>query len=349
MIKSIKIGDRLVGENKPCFIIAEAGVNHNGDFTLAKKLIDAARKAGADAVKFQTFVTENLVTRGAAKADYQKETTAFSESQFDMIKKLELPKKAWGKLSAYAREKGIIFLSTPDDKESADLLDTLDVPAFKIGSGEITNLPLLKYISQKKKPIILGTGMSNLSEIEEALEVIRNEGTEDIILLHCVSSYPAKPQDMNLNAMATLKNAFKVPVGLSDHSLGITIPIAAATLGACVIEKHFTLDKNLPGPDHQASMEPKELEQLVQAIVDVQKALGNGIKKPSAEENKNKKVVRRSIVTKIDIPKGIVITGEMIDTKRPAGGIEPKFMDKVIGRTTQKSIKADTTLHWDII
>jgi N-acetylneuraminate synthase/N,N'-diacetyllegionaminate synthase len=340
-MRKIKISNCFVGEGEPCFIIAEAGINHNGDIGLARKLIDVAREAGADAVKFQTFKADTLVTKSAAKARYQKETTGAAESQFEMIKGLELTDKDFAALSVHARKEGIIFLSSPFDKSSVDLLDGLGVPAFKIPSGEITNFPLLKHIARKKKPVILSTGMSTLGEIEEALEVIRKERVEEIILLHCVSCYPAKVEDMNLKAMETLRCAFGLPIGLSDHTLGITIPIVAVALGACVIEKHFTLDKNFPGPDHRASLEPDELKQMIKAIRDIEKAMGSGIKIPTAEEAKNKKVVRRSLVAKVDIPKGAIITEEILDFKRPGGGIEPRYMNMIIGRKTRGNIRRD--------
>ena len=343
-MREIEIGDKMVGESEPCFIIAEAGVNHNGDINLAKKLIDVAREAGADAVKFQTFNAENVVTKSAEKARYQKETTDAAESQFEMIKKLELTKKDFDELFAYAQKKEIIFLSSPFDKGSVDLLDELGVPAFKIPSGEITNFPLLRHIARKRKPAVLSTGMSTLGEIEEALEVIRKERVEDIILLHCVSCYPAKAEDMNLKAMETLRCTFKLPVGLSDHTLGITIPIAAVALGACVIEKHFTLDKNLPGPDHKASLEPDELKQMIKAIRDVEMALGDGMKRPTAEEEGNKRVVRRSIVARVNIPQGAIITEEMLAVKRPGTGLEPKYLGEIIGRVTEIAIKKDKAI-----
>lgn len=337
----VKIGDRWLGEAEPCFIIAEAGVNHNGDVTLAKKLIDVAREAGADAVKFQTFRAEELVTETAEKAEYQKETADSEESQFEMIKKLELAGSDFEKISAYAQRQGILFLSSPFDNGSADLLEELGVPAFKIPSGEITNFPLLQYIARKHKPVILSTGMSTLAEVSAALKVIRGEGTEEIILLHCVSSYPAKIADMNLRAMVTLEETFKLPVGLSDHTLGITIPIAAAALGACAIEKHFTLDKTLPGPDHKASLEPGELKEMVAAIRDVAKALGDGVKRPTKDEEATKKVARRSIVAKVDIAKGAVITGEMLAIRRPGTGIEPGNLGMVTGKRAKRKIKSD--------
>jgi N,N'-diacetyllegionaminate synthase len=345
MGRKIRFADRLIGEGMPCFIIAEAGVNHNGDVNLAKKLIDLAKKTGADAVKFQTFRAEDIVTKSAKKAEYQKVTTGAQESQYKMIKSLELSDKDFVELHAYAQSKGIIFISSPFDQKSVDLLSKLDVPAFKVGSGEITDIPLLKYIAKKKKPMILSTGMATLGEIEEALKVIQQE-TKNIILLHCVSSYPTKIEDMNLKVMATLRQAFKLPVGLSDHTVGITIPIAAVALGACVIEKHFTLDKSLPGPDHRASLEPDELKQMIKAIRDVEKAMGSGIKIPAAEEAKNKKVVRRSLVARVDIPKGEIITEEMLDFKRPGGGIEPRYMNMIIGRKTRGRIRRDELISF---
>lgn len=331
----IKISNRIVGEGEPCFIIAEAGVNHNGDVNLAKQLIDVAKKADADAVKFQTFTTERIATRYAEKAQYQKETTSSEEAQFEMIKKLELSGGDFKELSAHAQNKGILFLSTPFDEGSVDLLDELRVPAFKVGSGEITNFPLLRYIARKKKPVILSTGMALLDEIEEALAAIRQEGMNEITLLHCVSSYPTRVEDTNLRAMETLRNTFKLPVGLSDHTLGINIPIAAVALGACIVEKHFTLDNNLPGPDQRASLEPAELKQMVKAIRDVEKAMGDGIKRPTKEEEENKKASRRSIVASVDIPRGTIITKEMLGIKRPCIGIAPKYMDDIIGKITK--------------
>jgi N,N'-diacetyllegionaminate synthase len=337
----IKIADKLIGEREPCFIIAEAGVNHNGDIGLARKLIDVAEEAGADAVKFQIFQAEGLVTTRAEKAPYQKETTGTHESQFEMLKSFELSQRDFGELFDYARKKGIIFLATPFDMDSVDFLEGLRVPAFKVGSGEITNFPLLKHIARKMKPVILSTGMATLEEVKEAVDVIKEEGEEEIVLLHCVSSYPAKIEDMNLKAMETLRNTFKLPVGLSDHSPGITIPVAATALGACVIEKHFTLDKDLPGPDHRASLEPEQLKQMVAAIRDVEKAMGNGIKRPVRDEEENKKVGRRSIVAKVDIPRGTIISADMLDIKRPGIGLAPKYLEEITGKAARVSIKKD--------
>jgi N-acetylneuraminate synthase len=330
------------------FIIAEAGVNHNGDINLAKKLIGAAKDAGADAVKFQTFKAEKVVIKNAEKAEYQKETTGIGESQYDMIKKLELTEYDFKELAEYAKKKGILFLSSPFDKGSVDLLDGLDVPAFKIASGEITNFTLLKYIAKKEKPIILSTGMSTLGEVEDALNVIRSEGVEKVILLHCVSNYPARIEDVNLGAMETLKQAFKIPVGFSDHTLGITASIAAVALGACVIEKHFTLDRNLPGPDHKASLEPDELKEMIKGIRNVEKALGDGIKRPTKDEVAIKRVARRSIVARVDIHRGTIITEDMLDVKRPGMGIEPKYIERIIGKRAKINIKKDELITWSM-
>ena len=347
MVRNIQVADLCVGEREPCFIIAEAGVNHNGDVNMAKRLIDAAKDAVADAVKFQAFKAEHVVTRDAEKAAYQKETTGPSESQYNMIKKLELTKGDFEKLFTYARKKEILLLSSPFDNESVDLLSELGMPAFKIGSGEITNFPLLEYIAKKGKSIILSTGMATLSEVEEALQVIQGQGVKDIILLHCVTSYPATAKDMNLKAMETLSAAFNLPVGLSDHTVGITMPIAAVALGACVIEKHFTLDGNLPGPDHRASLEPEELRQMIEAIRDVESAMGNGIKRPTEKEDEIKKAARRSIVARVEIPEGTVITEEMLDIKRPGTGIEPKYINKVVGSIARSLIRRDELLTMD--
>lgn len=342
----IKIANRWVGEWGPCFIIAEAGINHNGEFRLAKKMVDVAKRAGADAVKFQVFNAERVVIKTAEKATYQKKGTG-KGSQYEMLKKLELTKDEFTELAAYARRKNIIFLASAFDEESVDLLDELKVPAFKVPSGEITNSPLLKQIARKGKPIILSTGMSNLGEVAEALEVIRKEGAGDAILLHCVSDYPAKVEDMNLRAMDTLRDAFGLPAGLSDHTLGITVPIAATALGAAVIEKHFTLDKTLPGPDHKASLEPSEFKEMVARIREVEKALGNGIKIPTKSEEAIKKVVRRSIVARVNILRGTVIAQHMLNLKRPGTGLEPKYLKKVIGKKAKKDIKPDELITFE--
>jgi len=346
-MKNVRIGDRLIGEDEPVFIVAEVGVNHNGSVNMAKKLIDAAKDAGADAVKFQAFKTEKMVTKYAGKPKYQKETTNSTKSQYEMLKNLELKSHEIEELYRYATRRGIIFLASAFDKESVNLLNKLGVSAFKVASGEITNFPLLRYMAEKKKPIILSTGMSTLGEIEEALEVIREKEVEDIVLLHCVTSYPAEIKETNLKVIEVWKHGFGLPIGFSDHTLDTAIPIAAAALGAVLIEKHFTLDKTLPGPDHRASIEPNEFREMVRAIRDVEKALGDGVRRPTEEEERIKKVVRKSIVARVMILKGTAITEDMLDFKRPGIGLEPKHLSKVIGMKAKKNIKPDELVTFD--
>jgi N,N'-diacetyllegionaminate synthase len=330
----IGVNGRIIGPDSPCFIIAEAGVNHNGDPALAKKLVDAAARAGADAVKFQTFKTDKLMSQFAPKADYQKAAMDPTESQADMIRRLELPYDAFRDLFDYCRQRNVLFLSTPFDEESADFLDRLGVPAFKLPSGELTNIPFVAHVARKKRPLFVSTGMSWLGEVETCVRAIRDTGNHDIVLLHCVSSYPAAPQDTNLRAMETMRQAFGVPVGYSDHTLGIEVPLAAAALGACVIEKHFTLDRCLPGPDHQASIEPGELAAMVRGIRIVESALGHGRKEPTASETGVARAARRSLVAACDIAAGTVLTEEMIAAKRPGTGLPPAMLPYVIGRRT---------------
>lgn len=329
-------------------IIAEAGVNHNGSIKLAKKLIDVAKDCGADAVKFQTFTAEKLVRFNAEKANYQKETSGEDETQFNMIKKLELDVKTHKELINYCSKKGIIFLSSPFDLDSVDLLAKLGLEIIKIPSGEIVNLPYLEKIGKLKKRIILSTGMADLGEIKNALDVLISSGTEkdDITVLHCNTEYPTPYEDVNLNAMATIKKAFGVKVGYSDHTLGIEVPIAAVALGAEVIEKHFTLDKNMKGPDHKASLEPSELKAMVNGIRKIEKALGDGIKKPSKSEQKNINVVRKSIVAIKPIKKGEIFSEENIGVKRPGTGISPMKWYEVIGKTAKKDFEID---EWIIL
>ena len=325
------------------FIIAEAGVNHNGNILLAKKMIDIAANAGADAVKFQTFITEYNISKYAPKAEYQLKTTNSSESQFEMIKKLELDVGAHRELNLYCQNKNILFLSTPFDYDSVDLLNSLRMEIFKIASSEITNLPLLRYIGRLKKRIILSTGMADLEEIEDALGILEEEGTnlENVTILHCNSEYPTPVEDVNLKAMATIKETFNTKIGYSDHTVGIEIPIAAAAMGATVIEKHFTLDKNMEGPDQKASLEPNELKKMVKAIRNIEVALGDGIKKPNKTEEKNKPVMRKSIVAKKDILKGELFTERNLAVKRPGSGINPMLWDEIIGNEAKKDYKMD--------
>ena len=324
------------------FVIAEAGVNHNGSIKLAKKLIDVAVESGADAVKFQTFKAENLVSKTAEKADYQKKTTSALESQFDMLKKLELDIDTHKKLMVYCLKKNIIFLSTPFDHDSIDLLNDLGLKIFKIPSGEITNLPYLSHIGSLNKKVILSTGMSNLQEVEDALGILINAGTlkENITVLHANTMYPTPMKDVNLNAMLTMRRELDVVVGYSDHTLGIEVDIAAVAIGASVIEKHFTLDKAMDGPDHKASLEPEELKAMIVAIRNVEKALGNGVKMPSMSEQPNIIVARKSILAGQMIKKGDLLTEENIVVKRPGNGISPMKWDEVVGSVAVKDYQA---------
>jgi len=328
------------------FIIAEAGVNHNGSLELAKQLIDAAVEAGADAVKFQTFKAENLVIKNAQKADYQKQTTDQAESQFAMIKKLELDVATHNELIAYCQQKNIMFLSTPFDHDSIELLHELGLEIFKIPSGEITNLPYLRQIGRLNKEVILSTGMANLGEIEAAINVLVQAGTErsKITLLHANTEYPTPMQDVNLKAMQTIGQAFGLPYGYSDHTLGIEVPIAAVALGASVIEKHFTLDKTMEGPDHKASLEPDELKAMVSAIRNIELALGSSIKQPSPSEAKNKPIARKSLVAKTDIKQGEIFTEQNLAIKRPGTGISPMRWDEILGTTAQRDYQEDEVI-----
>lgn len=327
------------------YIIAEAGVNHNGDINIAKRLVDAAVDAGADAVKFQTFKAQNLVCKNAGKAAYQLETTEQAETQYEMLKKLELTEKMHEELVQYCRERGIEFLSTPFDVESVDLLLQYEIPLIKIPSGEITNYPYLKKIGKTGKKVILSTGMSTLDEVRDAVQILKNEGTDKIILLHCNTEYPTPMCDVNLLAMKTMQKELGLPVGYSDHTKGIEVPIAAVALGACVIEKHFTLDKTMEGPDHKASLEPQELRAMVCAIRNIEQALGDGIKRPSSSEQRNIGIVRKSIVAKRDICEGEILSEENITTKRPGTGISPMMWEKVIGQRACKNYKADEMIE----
>lgn len=348
-MKTIRIGDRIIGKGKPCYIIAEAGVNHNGELRLAKKLVKAAATAGADAVKFQTFSADSIATKSAQKAAYQKKTSEASESQYAMLKRLELPREAFAALSDYAKKCSIEFLSSPFDLGSAELLESIDVAAYKIPSGELTNLPLLKKIGGYKKPVILSTGMAVMEEIREGIAAVRRGGETDIVLLHCVTSYPAPLASANLLMIPTLEREFNLPVGFSDHTDGITAAILARALGACVIEKHFTLDRGLPGPDHQASLEPAEFADLVRQVRVAESALGDGRKRIGKAEAAIRKIARKSLVAAAAIPRGARITRAMVDMKRPGTGIEIKQFDEVIGKTAKKAIQKDTVLQWDML
>ena len=337
-----------IGYGTPCFIIAEAGVNHDGSLETARKLVEVAAQADVDAVKFQTFEAERMVTLSAPKADYQIQVTDASESQYDMLRRLELSPEMHQDLLDYCGQQGVGFMSTPFDKASADLLEHLGVTVFKIASGEITNLPFLAYVAQKGKAMIMSTGMASLDEVAKAVETIRQTGNQNLILLHCVSNYPADPADANLRAMHVMENTFGLPVGYSDHTPGIEVALAAVALGACVIEKHFTLDRESPGPDHMASLEPDELIALVKGIRAVELALGDGNKEPAESEANSTVVARKSLVAAQYIPSGTVITAEMITSKRPGTGLLPAKCQDLLGRTAGRNIQIDTILAIDM-
>lgn len=324
------------------FIIAEAGVNHNGNLENAKRLVDAAVEAGADAIKFQTFNADKLVSQYSAKAEYQLINTDKEETQYEMLKKLELNLVAHKELSLYCKNKAILFLSTPFDLDSIDLLvNKLNISLLKIPSGEITNYPYLRKIGQTQKEVILSTGMSTMEEIEQAIGVLKKFGTSKISLLHCNTEYPTPMQDVNLNALRTMEKRFKVPIGYSDHTQGIEVAIAAVAIGATIIEKHFTLDKKMEGPDHIASLEPGELKQMVSCIRNIEIAMGSKNKEPTESEQKNVKIVRKSIVARYEIKKGEKFTEENLIAKRPGNGISPMNWNDIIGKKATKDYKID--------
>jgi len=324
------------------FVIAEAGINHNGELKLAKKLVDAAKDAGADCIKFQTFISKNLTTKNASKAEYQKQTKS-EESQYDMLKRYELSFDEFSELSRYCQDKNIEFLSTAFDFESIEFLKSLDMKRWKIPSGEITNLPYLIKIAKLNKPVILSTGMSTMDEIKKAVSVLRENGTGEI--LHCTTEYPAPFSDVNLKAMLTIKKELGVKVGYSDHTKGIEASIAAVALGASVIEKHLTLDKNMEGPDHKSSLEPNEMKAMIRALRNIELALGDGIKKPSESEKKNICVARKSIVAKRYIQKGEIFTEENLTVKRPGNGISPMQWFEVLGRRAVRDFQEDELIE----
>jgi len=377
-MKKIKIGNRFVGDGEPCFIIAEAGVNHNGDIELAKKLVEEAKRSGADAVKFQTWITDEILIKNVEKPNYQKKTTDAEESQYDMIKKLELSFEETEEIAKYAKELGIVFISTPEGKSCIDLLSELGVPAFKVGSPDMDNFPLLDYLATKRKPIILSTGMSTLEEVKESVEFLKAKECHQVVLLHCTTNYPTSLEDVNLREMLTLKREFGLPVGYSDHTDGIGVSIAAAYLGAVIIEKHFTLDKSLPGPDHKASLEPEELKRLIEGIrmagtnaidenklkeklgevsnririeqnvIDsVEEILGSSVKAPTKSEKEMIKLMRKYIVANKCIKRGERIKEDMLAIKRCGGGLPSKFLHKILGMTAKRDIATDEPLTFE--
>jgi N,N'-diacetyllegionaminate synthase len=344
-----ELAGRLVGPGEPCFVIAEAGVNHNGDLELGRELVRIAADAGADAVKFQTFSAERLATATASKAAYQAARTDPGESQRDMLKRLELGVDEHRALMRECERRGILFLSSAFDEESADLLEQLEVVAYKVPSGEITNLPYLRHLARKGRPLIVSTGMSTLDEVASAVDAIHETAEVPIILLHCVSLYPAPAAGTNLRAMETMRNAFGLPVGYSDHTEGLAVSLAAVALGADMIEKHFTTDRALPGPDHAASLEPDELRMLIEGVRAVEAARGDGIKRPVPAEADTAAVARKSLVAATDIPAGTVIRREMLAVKRPGSGLPPQELDTVVGRKARVAIAAGSVIKREML
>jgi N-acetylneuraminate synthase len=344
----LALGGRPIGQGR-VFVVAEAGVNHNGDMDLARRLVDAAAEAGADAVKFQTFRTDALVSRAAPKAGYQVETTGAGESQRAMLARLELNEAQHAELRDRAVARGILFFSTPFDEASADVLERLGVTVFKVPSGEVTNLPFLRHVARKGRPVILSTGMCTLVEVEAAVRAVREAGDPPLVLLHCLSAYPAPAAEVNLRAMATLRERFGVPVGFSDHTLGIQVALAAAALGAAVIEKHLTLDTALPGPDHRASLPPAEMAALVRGVRAVESALGDGDKRPMPSEADTRSVARKSLVAARDLKAGERLSRAAVAIKRPGTGIAPADLERALGRVLRHDLAADDVIGWSAL
>ena len=347
--RPFEIGERRIGGGMPIFIVAEAGVNHNGDPALARRLVDAAAECGADAVKFQTFTVDALVTRGAPKAGYQIETTGAGESQREMLARLELGLGELAELRDRAAQRRLVFFSAPFDEKSADALEALGVALFKIPSGEITNLPLLRHVAAKGRPIILSTGMASLEEVEQAVAAIRAAGDPHLAVLHCLSAYPAPPGEINLRAMETLAGRLGCPVGFSDHTLGIEIAIAAAARGAHIIEKHLTLDTSLPGPDHRASLDPPAFAAMVRAIRSVESALGDGVKRPMPSEADTRRVARKSLVAARALKAGRPLAAADVAIKRPGTGISPAELPRALGRRLTRAVAADEVIPWEAL
>ncbi len=345
MQTDISIGKKTIGSNHPCYVIAEAGVNHNGDLKLALDLVRAAKATGADCVKFQTFKASQLATPNAPKANYQLKVTSPEESQFDMLQKLELQMEDYQKIIYLCRELDIQFLSTPYNSEDADFLNKLGVDAFKIASGQLVEIPFLKHVASLGKPIIISTGMANLAEVYEGISAIRKNGNNQIILLQCTTNYPSAIEDANINAMTTMQKALNITIGYSDHVPNNYACYTAVALGAKCIEKHFTLDQNLPGPDHSCSLNPEQFTQLVNGIRQVEKSLGNPVKQPTQAEIDNTEGMRRSIVAIKDIAQGAVIKKSDLGFKRPATGLAPKELSKIIGKKTKQALSNDTILQ----
>ncbi|MGB6064906.1 MAG: N-acetylneuraminate synthase [Desulfomonilaceae bacterium] len=348
-MKAVNIGAFRVGPDERCFIIAEAGVNHNGNLETAKRLVDAALNAGADAVKFQTFRADKLVTTDAEMADYQRRNVPGNLGQYEMLKQLELKHDEFAELKFYADGKGILFLSTPHDDDSADFLDNLGLPCIKVASGDVANLPFLRRVALKGKSVILSTGMAYLAEVEAAVRSIEGTGNAELILLHCVSDYPAQPASCNLRAMDTLALTFGYPVGFSDHTPGFEVTLAAVARGARLIEKHLTLDRTMSGPDHKASLNPAEFGAMVETVRVVESALGNGVKVPTPSELKMRRVARKSVVAARPIPAGRTIVAEDLALRRSSGGLDPTYLAAIIGRKTSLDLDINSIITFDLL
>lgn len=347
--RTFQLHGRQIGEGQPCFVVAEPGSNHNGRLEIALRLIDAAADAGADAIKFQTHRAEEHYVRDTPQFSYLRKI-APEKSTFGLIKEIEMPREWHGKLRAYAERQGLIFLSTPSDRSAVDeLVDQHDMAAVKIASCEAVDLPFIEYCARKRRPMLISTGMCNLGDIEDVLSVLERCETHEVVVLHCVSLYPTQPEQVNLRAMVTIATAFGVPVGLSDHTMGVAVPIAAVSLGACVIEKHLTLDRRQTGPDHPFALEPEEFKAMVKGIQIAEKALGSPLKWMVPEEEEMARLGRRSLVSKVEIPQGSIIRAEMLATKRPGYGIRPKFLPLVIGRPARQTIKEDAVITWEML
>jgi len=343
------VAGRRIGPGFPVFIIAEAGVNHNAELGLAIKLVEAAEQAGADAVKFQTWVTEKLVVQDAPLADYQRANVGRDVGQFEMLKRLELSYDDFRRLKEYSDRRKYLFFSTPDEEDSADFLESLGVALFKIGSGEVTNLPLLRHVARMRKPLILSTGMSTLEEVSQAVAAIRGEGNPSLALLHCVSNYPADPMECNLRAMDTLAAAFGCPVGFSDHTLGMETAIAAVARGAAIIEKHLTLDRTLPGPDHRASLDPVQFGEFVRALRQTERSLGNGVKVPTPSELETRKAVQKVIVSAREIAAGRPLSASDLCLRRGAAGMPPAQLPGLLGRVLKQNLEGGRVLRSDML
>ncbi len=345
----IKIGSKVVGAGRPCFIIAEAGVNHNGDLHMAKKMVDVAADAGADAIKFQTFRTTELVVKNAPKAQYQLKTSSPEESHFDMLQRLEMSEEMHGALLDYCSRRDIIFLSTPYDSPSLDLLVRLDVAALKIASTDVSNIPFLREAGQTKRPVLLSTGMSSLQEVDDAIAALRSAGNTALALFQCTSAYPTSPEQINLRVIREFAARYQVPTGFSDHTTGIDAAPLAVAAGACIIEKHFTLSRSLPGPDHAMSIEPDELSELVRTIRRVERMLGDGVKRVMPSEEENKRTHQKSLVVREPVKAGTIIGRHQLTCKRPGTGLPPAFIDRVVGRRALKNLEPDDIVTSDVI